>query len=314
MSALQSLPRLSEWDVLRSTRHTDARSARDLADWLAWLELGGTAPRTLDAYERTAAALLLAHPAKAFDEFTDGDLMHLLRTYPEKSRRIRKAHLASWFRWGYRTRRIPANPVELLPVMKRPHQPVIDLFTDAEVERLRSLPSPDGHLMTVLFWTGIRKSEARNLTARRLDFQRELVIVSEGAKGSKDRVVPMFDSVATALTNLLFLEGIGPNDYLWYDKPGGAFATKVRRSKPIGETSFGRWWTRCIEEAEVRYLKPHTTRHQFATTLKEAGVPIEDIQALLGHASVATTSDLYVHSTTAAIGTRVRARLDEVAT
>src|SRR5438132_1063451 len=94
------------FDPLRESRHRETASARDLADWLAWLELGGYAARTLDAYERTCADLLIAFPATKFVEFTDGDLMQLLRRYPERARHIRKAHLSSWFSWGYKTRRL----------------------------------------------------------------------------------------------------------------------------------------------------------------------------------------------------------------
>jgi hypothetical protein len=38
-----------ECDPLRDLRHREAQAARDLADWLAWLELGNKASRTLDA-------------------------------------------------------------------------------------------------------------------------------------------------------------------------------------------------------------------------------------------------------------------------
>lgn len=299
-----------EFDPIRDSRHKNARAAREQADWLAWLELGGAAARTLDAYERTTADLLNAFPHIPFNAFTDGDLMALLRRYPEKSRRIRKAHLASWFAWGYRTRRLPANPVDLLPTVKRHAQPVIDVFTTAEEAALCALPSPDGHLMRLLFEAGLRKAEAIHLTARRLDFEARHVIVREGAKGSKDRVVPMTVTLEHALANLLLLEGIDRDDYLWYDRPGGRLAPSVRRSKPIADTSFGRWWTRCLEDARVDYRKPHTARHTFATRWRERGLDLDDLQQLLGHASVSTTSDLYVHTQAVAIGNRMRDLLE----
>lgn len=289
----------------------EARAAGDLADWLLWLTLGEAAPATLDAYERTCADLITGpNRHKAFGDFTDGDLMRLLLCYPEKSRRIRKAHLASWFRWGYQQRRIPANPVDLLPRIRRSHQAVITVFTPAEEALLRALPSPDGPLMTLLFLTGLRKAEARNLTAQRIDFDRRIVIVSEGAKGSRDRVIPMVTDLEQALADLFFIEDIHPHDYLWYDKPGGAFAVRVRRTKPIAATSFGRWWTRCIQAAGVDYMHPHVARHTFATRWRERGLELDDLQQLMGHASIKTTSDLYVHTNVSAIGDRMRALLE----
>lgn len=292
-------------DPLRDIRHREATAARELAAWLSWLDLGGAAPNTLDAYERTCADLLNAYPDRAFAAFTDGDLMALLLRYPEKSRRIRKAHIASWFKWGVRTRRLEHNPVDLLPTIKRHAQPHIEVFTVAEEAALESLPSPDGHLMCLLFEAGLRKSEAINLQARRLNLETGEVIVKDG-KGSKDRVVPMTGKLLHAVANLILLEGIDRDDFLWYDKPGGGFATRVRRTKPIAESSFHRWWSRCLDDADVTYRKPHTTRHTMATRWRERGLDLDDLQQLMGHASISTTSNLYVHLESTHIGRRMR--------
>lgn len=288
----------------------DARAAGDVADWLLWLELGEAAPATLDAYARTAADLLKGNRHKTLADFTDGDVMRLLVTYPAKSRRIRKAHLSSLFRWGYQQRRIPANPVDLLPRIRRHRQAVQDVFTIAEEAALRALPSPDGPLHTLLFLAGLRKAEARMITARRIDFERRIVIVSEGAKGSRDRVVPMVTELEQAMADLLFIEAIEPTDHLWYDKPGGAFAIRLRRTKPIAATSFGRWWTRSIEAAGVPYRSPHAARHTFATRWRERGLELDDLKEILGHSSIAITSDLYVHTNATAIGDRMRALME----
>jgi integrase len=291
-------------DPLRDSRHRDAVAARDLSDWLKWLELGNKAARTLDTYERYAAALLRAFPNTAFPDFTDGDLAHVLALFPPRSRHIAKAALNSWFKWGYRTRRIPGNPIEMLPEM--PYRPNrnYDLFGHGETDALCALPSPDGPLMTLLFWTGIRRAEARMMTGRRLDLPQQQVIVIDGAKGGKSRHVPMTARVAAASADLITLEGIGPADHLWYSKPGGT--KRVRRSVPIANSSFDLWWNRCLTTAAVRHRNPHMTRHTFATRLRELGVPMEDIQQYLGHESLRTTSDTYVHSNQAARAERLR--------
>lgn len=297
-------------DPLKDSRHRDAVAARDLADWLRWLELGNKAARTLDAYERVCAALLRAFPNTPFAEFTDGDLMHLLATYPAKSRHINKAALNNWFKWGYMTRRIPGNPVAMLPVIQYRPNRSYDLFTEAEADALCSLPSPDGQLLTLMFWAGLRRAEARFLTGKRLDLERQQILILDGAKGSKTRRVPMIRRVETAALELVTFEGIGPNDYLWYDRPGGT--RRVRRLKPIGNTTFDSWWVRCLSLADVRHHKPHMTRHTFATRLRELGLPMEEIQSLLGHESIRTTSDTYVHSNLAAIGDHFREAVGDV--
>jgi site-specific recombinase XerD len=55
------------------------------------------------------------------------------------------------------------------------------------------------------------------------------------------------------------------------------------------------WWQDTTRTAGVRYLKLHTTRHTFATRLIQQGVGMEAVARLLGHESVRTTVDTYVH-------------------
>jgi integrase len=309
-------------EPLRSTRHLRARSAQELTAWLEWLELGGFAPASLDGYERTCADLLNLYPDRLFGEFTDADIQSCLKRYPAKSRRIRKAHLNNWFTWGYRTRRIPANPVDLIAKIKRHAQPIIDVFTESEQARLEALPLPDGPLMTLLFEAGLRREEACQMRVVRIDFSGGMVHVKEGAKRGKDRLVPIMPNLAGAMDRLITEEGLQPTDYLWYDKPGGGFATKLRRNHPIAPTSFGRWWYRCLDEADVPYVKrnpkagiegrgnPHTSRHTFATRWRQRGLELDDLSKVLGHASVAITADLYVHTTASQRGDRMRELID----
>jgi len=297
-------------DPLRDLRHRAARSASDVASWLTWLHLGGKAPGTLEQYEWTLAALLRAFPEHGPADFTEDDLAMFLLSYPAGSRGLRWVHVNQFFVWARKSRRIQANPMDLIPRPRKKHQSVPETFTDTERAAMCALPLPDGPLMRLLLQAGLRKAEARNITGKRIDFERGLILVKEGAKGSKDRTVPMMPALATALDELLTVEGVGRDDFLWYDRPGGGRAGRVRRSKPIGNPSFDRWWRRSLETAGVRYRNPHMSRHTYAGWLKsEFDLPIEDIQKNLGHSSVSTTVDVYMHLTTIEIGARMRAKL-----
>lgn len=292
-----------EWELLRGSGHPDAKAARDQADWLSWLELGGTAPATLASYRWATSFLLAAFPDKTLGEFTDGDIVFVLKKFPARSRRIRKAAFDNWFRWARLTRRVDANPMDFVPNIRRPRAAVVEVFTEAEEAALKGLPEPDGTLMAILFDLGLRKSEARFLTVRRINFGEGHVAVVDGAKGSKQRVVPMLPQLSQRLAERVTLDGLGDLDHFWSSKPGGG--TVIRRDQPISPTTFVRWWERCITDAGVKYRKPHTTRHTFATRWRQRGLEIDDIQALLGHASISTTSDLYVHRETVEIGVRM---------
>jgi len=52
-----------------------------------------------------------------------------------------------------------------------------------------------------------------------------------------------------------------------------------------------------IEKAGLPRIKIHAMRHTAATLLKDVGVPIKDAQLILGHASFATTLNVYQHGT-----------------
>ena len=278
-------------DPLRDVRHRDARLARDQADWLAWLELGGIRPRTLRDYEWATARLLRAYPSKELAEITPSDIAHVLRSFPPAGRRTKKAAYDSFFRWARRTRRLVENPMEELPQIARTPQKVIDVFTDTEIQALTSLPENDGDLFLILFDTGIRRGEARALQVRDCHLGDRWLTVRDG-KGGKDRLVPITDRLVQRLADWFLLDALKPTDHLWPTRPGGYY---LQRRRPMGETSFITWYSRCVEQAGVRYRNPHTTRHTFATRWLRSGGRLETLSRAMGHASIRTTADLYAH-------------------
>ena len=144
--------------------------------------------------------------------------------------------------------------------MKAEPQGFIDTFSDAEIDVLTGLPVRDGALMRILFDGGLRKSEARNLKLLHLRGS-ELVILK--GKGGKDRIVPATSALVRSVNELALLDGVNEPDYLWYCRPGGG--SMISRSRPIVDSAFARWWTRCLEQAGVPYRNPHVARHTFAT-------------------------------------------------
>lgn len=288
MSALAVNP--VGYDPLRDSRHRNARAARECADWLAWLEIEGKAARTLDDYERTAAVLLRMFPRKTIAEITEGDLLHVLKTFPRKSQRIRRAHLSSFTGWAYRTGLIPGNTIDRVPKPKREPRKVVPTFPDIDRAELEALPYPDGPLFKILFGTGIRKGEARRLRCRHIDLSRGTLTVYNG-KGGKDRVVPL-KGLAQPLSEWFLLDAIEPGDHLWYSRPGGGPLNRIR---PIGEGSYHRWYVRCLQAASIAHLNPHTTRHTFALNWLRRGGRLETLSLVLGHESIKTTFDEYGH-------------------
>lgn len=300
---------LTNFDPIKDQRYRAARAAPDVAAWLAYLDLENKAPRTIDIYERTAAHLLMRYPKNELADFTDGQLSEHLRHYPRGSYRARRGHLAALFRWAKLTRRITDNPLDLVPMPRAPKSKIPDVFTEAEEALLCALPSPDGELATILFETGIRKGEAMRLQRRHVSLDRMQLFVYQG-KGGKDRIVPLTMRAAQAVVDLERLEGLNPEDYFWYRTPGGR--GKRDHSKPLGDDTFHRWWggtpqgrRGIVQKAGVTYRKPHMTRHTYATRWRHRGLDLDEIQQLLGHASISTTSDLYVHTTISDVARRM---------
>ena len=289
--ALTLAARAEDYDPLLDKSYKDTLLGKHVADWLVWMELGGAAKRTLDQYERDLSRVCHLYPNKGIADFSDGDLLHVIRSWPQKSRRVRKAAIDSFFRWAIKCRRLEKNPMDLLPVIKRTPQRYIDTFSDAEVAALTSLDLIDRALMLILLDAGLRKGEARNLRVDRCKLDTsEIVII--GGKGDKDRVIPIGGKLLSTLAELFVLEGIGSRAFIWYSRPGGGAA---RRDRPIGEGSFDRWWRRCVVTAGVRYRNPHTTRHSFATRWLRRGGRLETLSVAMGHSSIRTTFDQYGH-------------------
>ncbi len=298
MTAVAAMPRVVDFDPLLDKTYRHTALGPSVADFLVWLELGGTRPRTLDQYERDLARGCLLYPSKGLGEFGDEEMIHVARAFKPKERRVRVAAYRSFFKWALRRRLIVSNPCDVLPVMKRQPKKVYDTFTAAEIQALCSLPLRDGALFTVMFGAGPRKGDCRAFQIRhwRPDATPEAPYGSLaflGGKGGKDRLVPATAEIARALAELQTLEGLGRNDFVWYTRPGGG--QKIDRAKPIGDGSFDRWWGRSLDAAGVRYRNPHLTRHTFATNFLRGRGRLETLRIVLGHESIATTSDLYGH-------------------
>lgn len=274
----------------------DARAASDLADWLAYLEVEGKADRSLYAYMRLVARLLVAYPEHELTNFTDTDIERFLAGIPRPSRHVPRSIIGKFFEWAEAKRRIPRgeNPMDSVAKVRAPHHRPRDIFTPPEVAALEALPSPDGPLFSLLFGSGLRLSEAISLRLENIDLQRQRLIVLDG-KGAKDRLVPILPNAAIAVNDLVLLEGLNRPDHLWYSVKG---RSQISRRDPISTTTFYRWYTTRLAGAGLRrYLSPHTTRHTYGHILRELGFDLEERQLLMGHESVRTTQKYYGHLT-----------------
>lgn len=133
----------------------------------------------------------------------------------------------------------------------------------------------------ILIWfanTGIRKEEFRNI--RWGDIPMDMKFLRITGKGRKFRIVPLNENCREVLRKYKRLPDNQPLQ-ITQRYPGKESASWLLRKivKKIG-----------IPRAGI-----HSMRHLFATKMIKRGVNIYKLSKILGHSSVATTEEIYLH-------------------
>ena len=115
---------------------------------------------------------------------------------------------------------------------------------------------------------------------------------ASGARGSKERIVPLGNPAAMALKRYLVearpLLGRGNDEQaLFLNRGGGRLST---RSVQILVRKYA------LRAGLDGRVFPHLLRHTFATHLLDGGADLRVVQELMGHASVSSTQ-IYLHVT-----------------
>lgn len=140
-----------------------------------------------------------------------------------------------------------------------------------------------GLLIKTLFQTGARVSEFVNIKAGEFFFDEQMILISK-AKGGKSRYVPILPELAHELRTYL---GDRQHGYLFETVHSTLYSPR-RIQQIVKETA---------DQAKIaKRVYPHLLRHSVATTLLENGMPLEQIQKLLGHSKLETTQ-IYAEST-----------------
>ena len=173
--------------------------------------------------------------------------------------------------------------VRPLPRVLEPHE-VDAMFVEAEGRaatgeplRLRNLA-----LLELLYGSGLRATELVSLPAAALARPEPFLILA--GKGGKERLVPISDRARQAVkgwrTTL-------PGSSAWLFPGGKAHLSRVRLFQLVRAMA---------GEAGIApdRVSPHVLRHAFATHLLANGADLRVLQALLGHADIATTQ-IYTH-------------------
>lgn len=185
-----------------------------------------------------------------------------------------------FFSWAHGEEYIPHNPARAIKAIKheiRERQ----ALTQLEMEQLRSGCETvrDRAVLELMYSTGCRVSELAGLKRSDINWQDGTVHLF--GKGRKHRTSYLNARATVALKAYLHSRN---------DCSDALIVTERAPHKPVSKETIEAVLRRVSEASGIgRKVTPHVIRHTTATIAVNAGMPIEDVSKLLGHASVNTT-------------------------
>jgi len=164
------------------------------------------------------------------------------------------------------------------------------LTTRADFEVLQAR---DKAIIAILYFCGLRRSEATGLNFEDVNLDTLTVHVKQG-KGYKERLVPIHKNNVIYLENYMFDSRI----QLTKDSQEKAFFISMRKTRMNGQSMLLR--LKQMQELtdnltlRTKNLTLHTLRHSIATHLLQNGMDLEQISRFLGHSSLESTQ-IYTH-------------------
>lgn len=200
----------------------------------------------------------------------------------------RVSALRSFYRFCGRTGRIDINDLSWLRA-PRPPKSVPKPVSEEDARALLAAifkrrgddwaKQRDFALLMMLYGSGLRISEALDLTRRDVPLGDWLRITGKGGKIREVPVLPAIAEAVAAYVGACPFDG-GPDAPLFVSARGNAFGARAAQ--------------RLVESLRLElnlpaHVTPHALRHAFATHLLGNGADLRAIQELLGHASLSTT-------------------------
>ncbi len=254
------------------------------ASFISAKRIEGCSEKTLAYYENTIS-VTLSQIDKNLKQLTTDDLRLYLTEYQEKHSSSRvtidniRRILSSFFSWLEDEGYIFKSPIRRIHKVKT-DKVIKETYTDEELETLRD-NSPtvrDLAIIDMLASTGMRIGEMVLLNKADINFaERECKVLG---KGNKERIV-YFDA-RTKIHLLQYLKSrTDENEALF-----------VSLRKPSERITIGGIESRLRKfghNLNIHKVHPHKFRRTLATMAIDKGMPIEQLQRLLGHQRIDTT-------------------------
>ena len=203
--------------------------------------------------------------------------------------------LRSYYRFLTRVGTIELSPLKEHKALKMATQVQLPFSKEEVSQLLNSDHFPDSYtgilqktILSLFYYTGIRRSELIELKLLNLDFSAGLMKVL--GKRNKERLLPLLPEIKNQLQLLLDCQkrqGIHGEQGLFFTSEDG-----VKLTDSFVYTTVNDYFSLVSTKTKK---SPHVLRHSFATHLLDQGADFNAIKDLLGHSSIAATQH-YTHS------------------
>ena len=271
-------------DELSNDVFEDIDSKDILQRFIDTKKLEGCSPKTLIQYRR-AIEKFINDIKKNIRTVTTDELREYLTNYYQNSncskvsidnmRRI----FSSFFNWLEDENYILKSPVRRIHKIKS-MAPVKEVYSDDEMELLRDncVNIRDLALIDLLASTGMRIGELVRLNRDDIDFyERECIVLG---KGDKERIV--YFGVRTKLHLQEYLNSR-------HDDNAALFVSLRSPHTRLTINGIEFLVRRLGRSVGIKKCHPHKFRRTMATMAIDKGMPIEQVQKLLGHEKIDTT-------------------------
>ena len=166
-------------------------------------------------------------------------------------------------------------------------------LTEEERKTIKETTKDDFQLAFLILYTGCRCGEALALQMKDVDMENNIIRIHSSVThhgntpditppktANSVRIVPLLPPLKSRLKQLKLKQ----TDFI------------VSGERPLTKSALAKRWKKFCKEHDLS-IDRHTIRHQYATTLFEAGIDVKTAQDLLGHAQISTTMDIYTHLT-----------------
>ena len=270
---------------------SDARSEKEqisnqeyLKMFIEAKQIEGCSARTLQYYQVTIEHLL-KNIDTVIRKITTDEIRTYLAEYQQRNNCSKvtvdnvRRNISSFFSWLEEEDYILKSPMRRIHKIKT-KQPVKEIISDEMIERLRDncRCSRDLAMIDLLYSTGIRVGELVGLNISDIDFEeRECVVYG---KGDKERRV-YFDAKAKLHLQNYINSRTDTNPALFVTLDSPYERLKISGVE-IRVRELGR-------KLNIEKIHPHKFRRTMATRAIDKGMPIEQVQKILGHSQIGTT-------------------------